>query len=474
MIHVFALAGRRPLADAVAALGGRGLVADAFLAAEAAVTTLSDWWRERTAVPLYQRAADEWPLEREPFFAELGVEPSRLAIDALDGRLILADRCERPFRPMTRPKKEERPRARPALHLPLYSAPGRLFGVLEVFRVSRGRLESRVRAVANTAVALWSGDHARPDAAVTSSPTEYLRAVARGEPAVFSASPAEASVLLGLPLAVGEDDWYDVTGRAVERADGFTPPALTAAGPVAAFVVGGRFMAVRGGRLLAADGTVVWPSVYAACRLVLAGNRRWLRVKCGDRYDWVEESRLRSWVKERLPADKRGRVSAALVAAAYAAGAPPVIRSEHRFGWDAGCHGFGVPGGLVTGGAFEAQPWRGAVPAAGYPGRWVVELGALSTAEKLATGGLVRRWVETIRGRPLTAPEQMAAVARPDRTRRLVGFLLWLTAATDRIARAEAGVTDLFAEWVRSERGYPLSLDAPTKGEPFWQSRVKG
>ena len=463
MIHVFAASVRRSLADAVSALGGRGRPASDFLAAESMVTTLSDWWAKRTSVPLYQRAADEWPLGRDGFFAELGVEPSRLAVDALDNRLMLDDRCSRPFRAAARPKTEVRPKPRPALHLPLYSAPGRLFGVLEVFRRSRDRLESRGRAVANSSAPLWSGDWGRRDAEVTSRPEEYLRAVAFGRPVVFSERPAEASTVLGLPLAVGEDAWYDVTGAAVSGVGGFVPPALTAGGPVATFVVGGQFLAVRGGRLLAADGTVVWPVVYEVTRLVLSGARRWLRVKAGHTHEWVEEGHLRAWIGERLPEDKRRRVSAALVAAAYACGAPPVVRSEHRLGWDRGCRGFGVPGGLVTSGAFESQPWRGDVPAAGYPGRWVVELSALSAAERLATGGLVRRWVETVSGRPLTAPEQVAAVSRPDRTRRVVGFLLWLTAESERVARAESGVTSLFDEWVRSERGYPLPAVGSTR-----------
>lgn len=475
MIHVFARAGGHTVADAVRALGGRGRTADDFAATESAATTLSDWWREKTAVPLYQRSSDEWPLDREPFLTKLGVEPSRLAIDALDGRLILDDRCGRPFRPIRRPKKEKRPRSRPSLHLPLYSAPGRLFGVYEVFVINReGHLDVRTRAVVNTDAPLWSGDWNCQTAEAGSSPLAYLKAVVLGRPAVFSSKPAEAATALGLPLAVGENDWYDVTGRAVIGPDGFTPPVLTAAGAAASLMVGGRFVVVRGGRLLAADGTLLWPVVYTACRLVLSGSRRWLRIKFADRYEWMEEDHLRNWIKERLPIDKRTALSAALVAAAYAGGAPSVTKSEQRFGWDRGCHGFGVPGGLVTAGAFEKQPWRGDVPAAGYPGRWVVEMGALSPAERLATGGLVRRWVETIGGRPLTAPEQMATAARPDRTRRLVGFLLWLTASTDRIARAEAGVTDLFGEWVRSERGYPLpAVDRPGIAPPR-RDRVPG
>lgn len=459
MIHVLAKRDSRSIEDTLDRLGATGPLAETLIRIESQSRRLAHWWAKSTSTPLYQVASADWPLEREAFLRQAGIEPSRLSIDALCGSVVVGDRGRRPLWPASVTRLDPGSRlVRPAAHLLLSSAPGRPVGFVEIYVNNRGEIIHSVKCVAKAAVPVWCGC---PDAAgsyLVSDPMEHLRLVSTGVPCLFSPSPAETSRLLGTPIGPDEGAWYDVSGLPVERYGAPTPPALkTLERAGTTFACRNRFWQVRNNRLLDVSGVVVWPTVYRILRVVVCGPReRWLRIADNDRFEWLREEQFRPWLRDRLP--RANNLCDVVVAAAHMISTPTTVRSERRLGWDEGCRGFGVPGGLVSGGMFEAQPWRGKPPVSGYPGRWSVEMAGVSLAERLATGALARRWLSTLTGKPLCPSEQRFVRSRPDRTRRLVGFLLWLTASADRMVKAEAGVPGLFEEWLWSERGLPAPV----------------
>lgn len=467
MIHILAKRSSRTIEDTLDRLEATGPAAEALLKIESQSLRLSGWWAKSTAVPLYQRASVDWPLERETFLRTAGIEPSRLALDALCGSVVLADRGRRPLWPIkARPTRRAGCESRPAVHLLLFSAPGRPVGFVELYADANDKIIYAVRCVTQAALPVWCGGRPEADSYLVGSPVEYLRLLSTGVRCLFSPSPAETSRATGVPIGPEEGAWYDVSGAPVERYGTPKPPALkTLEKAGTTFICRNRFWQVRNNRLLDVSGVVVWSTVYRILRTVICNRRnRWLRVAGNDQIEWVREDQFRPWLRDRLP--RTTGLCDVVVTAAHLVSTPTVVRCERRLGWDDGCRGFGVPGGLVSGGMFELQPWRGKPPVSGYPGRWSVEMAGVSLAERLATGALARLWLRTLTGRPLLPAEQRHAQARPDRMRRLVGFLLWLTASADRMAKAEAGAPGLFEEWLWSERGLPAPVYRPGKNLP--------